>query len=85
MAEVHGYYLQDLGVLLREQAVEARDRAFAVPADPSNYAAFEAGRWQAYWEVLSLMVQQASAFELPLKDIGLTGWEPDIELAPKSR
>ena len=34
----------------------------------------------AYYEVLSLMQQQAEAFDLPLNDLGLSGLDPDREL-----
>ena len=82
MAESHAGYLHDLGVLLRDRAVEARDRALPVSSDSSPDNSFEVGYWHAYWEVLSLMVQQAHAFDLPLTAMGLVGWEPDRELFP---
>jgi hypothetical protein len=34
----------------------------------------------AYYEVLSLMQQQAVAFDLPLQDLALDGLDPDRDL-----
>ncbi|MFN2629002.1 MAG: hypothetical protein ABR569_10250 [Gaiellaceae bacterium] len=70
-------YLRDLGYLLREAALEAKSAAEAAPA-PDR--AFQLGRLMAYHEVISLMQQQAHAFELPLARVALEGIDPERDL-----
>jgi hypothetical protein len=41
---------------------------------------FQRGRVTAYYEVLSLMQQQAAAFDLPANDLSLGGFDPDRDL-----
>jgi hypothetical protein len=75
MSELHAKYLHDLGHLLREQATAAaRDRGCAKGTDD---AAFQSGRAFAFYEVISLLVQQAEAFGLPLADIACESFEPE--------
>jgi hypothetical protein len=57
---VSDHYLLDLGFLLKEAALDARQRANSTP-DPGEKA-FEQGRAMAYYEVVSLMKDQAVAF-----------------------
>jgi hypothetical protein len=73
MSDTHANYLRDLGQLLREQALEA-NRARAAGDE------FERGRVFAFHEVLSLMQQQATAFDLPLADLSLDGFDADRDL-----
>jgi hypothetical protein len=68
------HYLRDLGYELRQRAVEARETMVDVPTE------FDRGRHQAYYEVLSLMQQQAAAFDLPLADLALDGFDADRDL-----
>jgi len=70
-------YLLDLGRLLRDQALDAKQEAKVV-SDPDKE--FQRGRLFAYHEVVSLMQQQATAFQLPLKAIGLEGIDPETDL-----
>ena len=74
MAAIHQNFLLDLGTLLRERAVAARDKARL----SSNE--FEDGVAHAYFEVMSLIQSQAEAFGLPLEDAGLNGFSVDKEL-----
>lgn len=74
MATIHQNFLLDLGTLLRERAVAARDRARLGPEE------FQGGVAHAYYEVMSLIESQADSFGLPLEDLGLTGFEVDKEL-----
>ena len=70
------YYLSDLGTLLLEaarQAKQARDSAKNAERE------FESGRLMAYNEIISLMQQQAEAFDIDLSNIGLAGVDPDKE------
>lgn len=70
-------YLLDLGRLLREQALEAKQEA-RVATDLDK--AFKRGKLFAYHEVVSLMQQQATVFQLPLNAIGLEGLDPETDL-----
>jgi hypothetical protein len=77
MSGVHANYLLDLGRLLRE-AGEATQRDVAEATGDDRL--FAEGRRMAYYEVLSLMQQQAVAIDLPLRDISLDGLEPGRDL-----
>lgn len=70
-------YLRDLAFLLKEEALKAkRDKATAADED----ALFVRGRALAYYEVVSLMQEQAKSFEIPLEEIRLAGINPDKDL-----
>jgi hypothetical protein len=75
MPNTHANYLLDLGQLLRGAALSAKHRAAAAPDRD-----FEQGRHSAYYEVLSVMHQQAIAFNLPLHDLSLDGLDPERDL-----
>jgi hypothetical protein len=74
----HRLYLYDLGFLLREAAFEAK--AAGEAARGSESESFQRGRAFAYYEVLSLLIAQAGAFDLPLEDLRLDGLDPDRDL-----
>jgi hypothetical protein len=83
--QVHAYYLRDLGHLLRERAEEATRKARAIRANrqvPERTVAdaFDEGVAHAYYEVLSVMQNQARGFELPLADLALEGLDPERDL-----
>jgi hypothetical protein len=78
VSNVHKNYLFDLGYLLREKALEARERR--QQARGSDDEAFESGRAMAYQEVMSLLVSQAESFQLPIKDLHIEGLDPDRDL-----
>lgn len=63
------YYLEDLVCLLKEKAEEVRE--------DNSSDMFEQGRLMAYYEVLSLLLDQASAFSIDFKSIGLDMINPD--------
>jgi hypothetical protein len=69
--------LLDLGRHIRE-AAEAAKREAGVAKDDDRL--FQRGRLMAYYEVVSLMQQQALAFDLPLGDLALDGLDPDHDL-----
>jgi hypothetical protein len=73
MADKHALYLRDLGQILRDHAVEAREQA----GDGTEY---EKGQQFAYYSVVSLMQQQAEAFGLPLQDLSLDGLDPERDV-----
>jgi hypothetical protein len=69
------HYLRDLGSLIRELASKARDIAGADPHD--DYAQ---GQVFAYYEIVTVLLNQAAAFGLSPADIGLDGFDPEREL-----
>jgi len=78
VSDVHKNYLFDLGYLLREEALEAKERR--QQARGTDDEAFESGRAMAYHEVISLLVSQAESFQLPIEDLHLEGLDPDRDL-----
>jgi hypothetical protein len=78
------HYLRDLGYLLKATALEAAREATMERRMPDDVdQAYRAGRAFAYYEVISLMQQQAEAFGLSLEAMSLANVDParDI-LAP---
>jgi hypothetical protein len=73
-----GNYLADLGALLKQEALDARTDASAEVDRPGHQ--FALGRLTAYYEVLSLMKQQADAFGIDATELSLQGFDPDREL-----
>lgn len=67
-------YLGDLGVLVRELAIEAKQDVERKDSD------FSAGYLAGFHRVVSLMQQQAEAFGIPLDEIGLDGIDADEDL-----
>ena len=80
MSNTIGYYVLDLGALLKQEALDAKARAVA--ATGSSDHQFELGRVFGYYEVLSLMKQQAETFGIPLTALSLEGFNPDSIIAP---
>jgi hypothetical protein len=78
VSDVHKNYLFDLGYLLREKALEAKERQ--KQARGSDDEAFESGRAMAYYEVMSLLIGQAESFQLPIEDLHIEGLDPDRDL-----
>jgi hypothetical protein len=72
------YYLEDLGFLLREQALEAKARRDA--AQNREDRIFHTGELLAYYAVISLMQQQATGFDIPLEELRLDELVPDRDL-----
>lgn len=71
MPDSHANYLSDFGTLVAEMAIEAK-RNLGKSSDQ-----FSCGKLMAYYEVVSLMKQQADAFQLPIEDVGLAGIDPE--------
>ena len=77
MNQTHRNYLRDLGHLVRERAVQAHsERRSGDNAD----AAFSQGYSLAWYEVASLMRDQAVAFQLPEGDLAFDGFNPEALL-----
>lgn len=70
----HKLYLRDLGYLIKELAIESKQMA------AKNQSDFAVGYMAGFHRVVSLMQQQADAFEIPLRGIVLDGFDPDSEL-----
>lgn len=69
MTNKHSNYLLDIGSLIKEKADEAKNSG----GDDD----YEVGYRMALYEVISLMHQQAEAFNIDLKDINLDGIDPE--------
>jgi hypothetical protein len=75
MAATHANYLGDVGRELREQALAAR--AYARENRDDGFAQ---GVAHGYYVVLSLMLQQANAFQIPPEVLRFEGLEPERDL-----
>ena len=71
---VYENYLMDLGTLVKEMALEAKQQS--VEKNTDFYTGYMAG----FHRVVSLMQQQAEAFDISLEDIGLDGIDADEDL-----
>jgi hypothetical protein len=69
--------LRELGLILREMALEGKRRR---DASGSDDRAYEMGRLMALHEVVALMQEQAEAFHIPLDDLGLSDLAPERDL-----
>ena len=67
-------YIKDLGMLIKEYALEGREQAEKSGTD------FNAGYMAAFSRVVSLMQEQAQEFGIPLEKIGLEGIDPYEDL-----
>ena len=71
----YAYYLRDLGYLLKERALDAKRQSDASPDEP-----YAMGKSMAYFEVISLMQNQAISFEIALEDICLSDVGPERDI-----
>lgn len=79
MAEKHKNYLYDLGLILKERALEARRQRDKLPLESLDRE-FQSGRVIAFNELISIMQQQAEGFEIALSDLRLDDIVPDRDL-----
>ena len=70
--------LRDTCGLLREFALEARCRRDSVRGTPDE--AFAQGYLMACHSIVSLLLQQAAAFQIPLETLQLAGVNPEVDL-----
>lgn len=71
-------YINDLGILLKGKARKAKtEKDEALNSDNLEY---KIGYLMAMHDVISLMKQQADAFEIDQKLIGLNDIEPESDL-----
>lgn len=71
-------YLRDLGDLVKHSALDARERRDNASTEGDQV--FESGRLTAYYEVISLMQQQALAFGLSLNDLAMDDVDAERDL-----
>ena len=77
MSDITENYLQDLGLILKEEwEASELSLASATPEERQHQAGYN----RAYRRVLSLMLQQAEAFDLPVSAIRLEGIDRDKDL-----
>jgi len=72
-------YLFDIGLFIKEGALKAREKR-SKEKKGSKAHMYEAGRVMAFYEVISLLQQEAEGFAIPLKDLQLDGIDPDKDL-----
>ena len=77
-AETYKHYLLDLGLLLKEDALEAKAQLEHYRGTKDE--AYFAGGLLTYYRIISLMQQQAGAFGIPLEDLHLADIRPDRDL-----
>ena len=83
MCIMYAGYLQEVSETLRERAIEAKlavkdSQGILGPASTSDW---RRGILMGYYEVLSTLINQAIAMDIPLEVIGLADFEPDQLLA----
>lgn len=69
-----GYYLRDLGQLVKDKALEAKERK------ESSSNPYDTGFLMAFYDVISLMQSQADVFGISREQISLSDINPDTEL-----
>ncbi len=78
MASTAENFILDLGALVKDEALKAVATSRASGTDQ-----FEAGRAMAWYEVASLIQQQAAAFGLSLSQVGLMEFDAERDLLAK--
>ena len=78
MNEQFENYVLDLGVLVKEKALEAKaTKDESVCRKDSDY---HLGYLMAFYEIVSLMQQQAAVFDINLVQVGLDNIDPELDL-----
>ena len=72
-------YLYDVGDLLKTRALEAREERSRTLFDSPEYH-LESGRLIAFYEVISLLQQEAEGFGIALRELRLDDIDPDRDL-----
>lgn len=72
-------FLKDLGPIVIERALEAVNRRKPFPRGSKEYE-FHCGRILGFNEVISILQQQANAFGIDLREMGLDDINPDNDL-----
>jgi hypothetical protein len=79
VSRMHKDYLFDLGLLIKERALQARRQRDESPQGSSERE-FHSARVLAFNEVISIMQQQAEGLGIPLADLRLDDVVPDRDL-----
>ncbi len=66
-------FVRDLVTLLIEKALTAKKKA-------ANGGDFDKGMHMTYYDILSLVQNQADAFGIPLDELGLKDFDADVNL-----
>lgn len=74
----YALHFRDLGTVLKERALEARQQRDTERTD------FQSGRLMAYHEVISTMRNQADVFDLSPEDLNLHDVDLDRDILPKT-
>jgi hypothetical protein len=69
-------YLEDLGILIKEYALRVKETS----SNASIKNGFEEGEMFACYRIISIMQQQAKAFDIQLSEINLDDINPDKHL-----
>lgn len=79
MTSINKYklYLEDLGALFKEHALNAKEKLVQAEGKEKE---FDQGVLYAYYRILSMMQQQAVAFDIDLKEVKLDDINPDKQL-----
>jgi len=77
-SSTHKNYLHDLGILIKEEALEAKKKKES--SKTMNEKQFNTGYMMGFHRVISLMQQQAESFRIDLKDISLNDIDPYEDL-----
>jgi hypothetical protein len=79
VSEQYRLNLFDLGLIIKERALDARRKRDELPRK-SGDRDFQSGRVIAFNEVISIMQQQAQGFGIALTELRLDDIEPDRDL-----
>jgi hypothetical protein len=74
-SDAYKNFIRDVVYVLREVGAEAQRKSKTA----GQSSTFDAGRALAYVEVLSLMQNQADAFQLSRDDLLLAGFDPEVD------
>lgn len=71
-------YLKDTMYLLKESAREAKLKAKSTEGNEDHQ--FYLGQRMAYYEIITLLQDQANAFNIPLDVLGIADINPDSDV-----
>jgi hypothetical protein len=74
--DIYADYLHDLGGLIRDLALAAKRERDG----EGSSGGYSTGRMMAFHEVISLMQQQAIAFNIPFEALQLSGIDPERDI-----
>jgi hypothetical protein len=76
--ELYEDYVHDIGILIKEMALEAkadRESARGTPVE-----AYATGYLTGFYAVVTTMLQSAEGFQIPVEKLGLADLDPDKDL-----